>query len=114
MTATKGNAITASQSAEHAAGPIPFSSPAQPLHLPDMGMPDMGMPDMGMPDMGMPDMGMLDIGMLDIGRSFAATTADLSRMSGLPRPCATSPTAKTKAASKLNMRRSFFDHIQAE
>src|SRR5438128_278945 len=41
--ATKGIAITAPQKASQPVGTTPFSSPAQPSHLPDMGMsPDIG------------------------------------------------------------------------
>ncbi len=38
-TTTGGSATAVPQEAEHAADIMAFSLPAQPLHLPDMGMP---------------------------------------------------------------------------
>lgn len=85
-----GNTNTALQKAEHTAGARPFSLPAQPLHLPDMGM--------------SPEIGIL----------LCMLVADLTMMSGPLKPCATKPTAKTNVASKAGMRRIFPDHMAAE
>jgi hypothetical protein len=86
-TAIDGNAITALQKAEHAAGPTPFSSPAQPSHLPDIGK------------------------SFDMGMSLAAVATDLTAISGPVKPCATSPAAKTKATSTAEIRCIFANGI---
>jgi hypothetical protein len=90
ITAIDGNAITALQKAEHAAGPTPFSSPAQPSHLPDIGK------------------------SFDMGMLAAAVTADLKPISGPVKPCMTSPTAKTKATSTAEIRRIFANGIRPQ
>jgi len=46
--------------------------------------------------------------------TIAALVADLAIMSGPPKVCATSPTAKTSAASKVTMRRILSDNIPVE
>jgi hypothetical protein len=92
--ANDGTAITALQKAEHAAGAMPFSSPAQSSHLPGMS------PDMGMS--------------LEIAVSLAATIADFRAISGPAKPCVTSPTAKTKADSKADIRRILCDNMRAQ
>jgi hypothetical protein len=84
--AIDGKLNTAPQKAEQAAGATPFSSPAQPSHLPD-------------------------IGMSFIGMSLAVVIADLEPMFGPAKPCVTRPTAKTKAESKADIRRVFSDSI---
>ena len=84
---TEGAAITALQKAEHAAGATPFSSPAQPSHLPDMD----ASPGMDMS--------------ASMGISVAAAIADLTTMSEPAKPCVTRPAAKTKADSKADIRR---------
>lgn len=88
--AADGTAIMALQKAEQAAGAVPCSSPAQPLHLPGIGM----SPDMGM--------------------SVVAVTADLTTVCGPAKPCAASPTAKTRAASNVDIRRILRDSIHRQ
>jgi hypothetical protein len=85
--ATDVAAITAPQNAEHAASATPFSLPAQPSHVPDIGI------------------------SFDIGISLAVAVAGLKPMSGPAKPCVTRPTAKTKADSKADMRRGFPNSI---
>ncbi len=78
------------QQAEQGVAAIPFSSPAHPLHLPDMGIP------------------------LDMGIAFAVLEADLTIMSEPSEPCASNPAAKTNTARKAGIRRKSSDDMQIE
>jgi hypothetical protein len=86
-TAIEGTAITALQKTEHAIGPMPFSWPAQPLHLPDMDM------------------------SVGIGISLAMEVDDMEPMSKPAKPCMTRPAAKMRAARIAETRRSLMNAI---
>jgi hypothetical protein len=73
--ATDGIAIKALQQAEHAISATPFSCPAQPSHLPDIGM------------------------SVGIGISVAMEVDDVDPMSMLANPCMTRLAAKMSAAT---------------
>jgi hypothetical protein len=86
-TAADETAITALQQAEHAISAVPFSCPAQPSHLPDMGM------------------------SVDIGISVAMGVANVEPKSKPTNPCNTRPAAKTRVARIAEARRSFTNAI---
>jgi hypothetical protein len=79
--ATDGAAITALQKAQQAIGPMPFSWPAQPSQLSDIGM------------------------SVGIGISVAIEVADVEPMSKPANPCKMRPTAKIRAATIADARR---------
>jgi hypothetical protein len=94
-TAAGGSTTTPLQRSEHVAV-MAFSSPAQPLHLPDMGMSDMGMPDMSMP-------------VSVVAAAVAAGAASSMAMAWTERTA--SPAAKATESTIATSRRVVSDHM---
>jgi hypothetical protein len=85
--ATDGIATKALRQAEQTISGMLFSCPAQPSHLPDMGM--------------------------SVGISVAMEVADAEPMSKSANPCMTRPAAKMRAATIAEARRSFMNAIRS-